>query len=175
MLWKIILHFDIFLQKYAEGHSIFYDFMGLFFIYYTETQGQIINCCVSVIVAVLIGISFWRMAATSYLSIGSTMKTFVLIEVLHILGIVLALGLPLLMAVMFDAGDRSMTWFSQKWLVFGLYVCPSLIGLCLPTLLYLSFNKNVCIFMIWLHFHNRKCVIVSSHLRINCENHSKFK
>ncbi|XP_005177924.1 endoplasmic reticulum metallopeptidase 1 isoform X1 [Musca domestica] len=129
-------------DKYAEGHSIFYDFMGLFFIYYTETQGQIINCCVSVIVVVLIGISFWRMAATSYLSIGSTMKTFVLIEVLHILGIVLALGLPLLMAVMFDAGDRSMTWFSQKWLVFGLYVCPSLIGLCLPTLLYLSFNKN---------------------------------
>lgn len=83
------------------------------------------------------------MAAISYVSIGNIMKTFALIQILHIVGIVLAIGLPILMAVMFDAGDSSMTWFTQKWLTFGLYICPSLIGLCVPTLLYLSFNRNV--------------------------------
>ncbi|XP_013111709.2 endoplasmic reticulum metallopeptidase 1 [Stomoxys calcitrans] len=129
-------------EKYAEGHSVFYDFMGLFFIYYTETVGQIINTCVSVVVLICIGVSIWRMAAVSYISIGKVMRTFALLLILHICGLALAIGLPLLMAVMFDAGDRSLTWFSHKWLTFGLYICPSLIGMCLPSLLYLSFNRN---------------------------------
>ncbi|XP_075168829.1 endoplasmic reticulum metallopeptidase 1-like isoform X2 [Haematobia irritans] len=129
-------------EKYSEGHSVFYDFLGLFFVFYTETEGQIINTCVSLIVIISVGVSIWRMAAISFISLGKIMRTFALINVLHICGLLLAIGLPLLMSVMFDAGDRSMTWFSHKWLTFGLYICPSLIGMCLPSLLYLSFNRN---------------------------------
>lgn len=131
------------LQKYSEGHSVFYDFLGLFFVYYTETQGIIINVCVAVAVIAAICVSLWRMAALSYLSIGSILKTFSLILILHIVGLALAVGLPILLAVIFDSGDRSMTWFTHKWLVFGLYICPTLIGLSLPSLMYLRFTRNV--------------------------------
>ncbi|XP_065367016.1 endoplasmic reticulum metallopeptidase 1-like [Calliphora vicina] len=129
-------------QKHAEGHSVFYDFLGLFFVNYTETQGKIINTCVSLIVLIAVGVSLWLMAASSFISIGRLLRTYAFILILHIVGLVLALGLPILMALMFDGGDRSMTWFTSKWLVFGLYICPSLFGLALPSLLYISFSRN---------------------------------
>lgn len=131
------------MQKYSEGHSVFYDFMGLFFVYYTEATGKIINTCVSVAVLVAVGGSLWRMAATSYISIGKILKTYGLILILHLVGLVLALGLPILLAVILDSADRSMTWFTSRWLLFGLYICPALFGLALPSVLYLSFNRNV--------------------------------
>ena len=133
------------LQKYAEGHSVFYDFLGLFIIYYTETVAQIMNACVSVIVIIAIGVSLWRMAAISYISIGNILKTYGLIIVLHIVGLVLAVGLPLALAAIFDSGDQSMSWFTSKWLVIGLYMCPTLFGLAVPSLLYLSFSRNVSV------------------------------
>lgn len=131
------------MQQHAKGHTVFYDFIGLFFVYYTETAGMIINICLAVLGIVVVGISLWRIAASSHMSIANVLRVFGLIFLLHFIGFILAFGLPILMAVLFDSGDRSMTWFTNKWLVIGLYIAPSLFGLCMPTLLYLSFNRNV--------------------------------
>ncbi|KAH8285616.1 hypothetical protein KR054_011701, partial [Drosophila jambulina] len=126
-----------------EGHAIFFDFLGLFFVYYTETTGIIMNCCIAVISLVLVGCSLWRMARQSEkVSLAKISLCFLIILGLHVVGVLLCFGLPLLMAVLFDAGDRSMTYYSSNWLVFGLFICPAIIGLALPLTLYFTLKPN---------------------------------
>ncbi|XP_053965331.1 endoplasmic reticulum metallopeptidase 1-like isoform X1 [Anastrepha ludens] len=127
---------------YAEGNAVFYDFLGFFAIYYTEAAGKIINTSVSVVALVLVVISMCHIGANSFMSIGHILRLFALIFVLHLLGWILAIVLPLLIAVIFDKFNYSMTWFTSKWLILGLYACPTLFGLCTPTLLYLSLSRN---------------------------------
>jgi len=62
---------------------------------------------------------------------------------LHVVGFLMCICLPLLMAVLFDAGGRSLTYFSSIWLVFGLYVFPAVIGLVLPLTLYYTLRPSV--------------------------------
>lgn len=131
------------MQAHSEGHAVFFDFLGLFFVFYTETIGIVLNCCIAAVSLLLVCVSLWRMARVSEQSLCQVALWFAIILGLHVLGVVLSLGLPLLMAVMFDAGDRSLTYFTNTWLMIGLYICPAIIGLSLPTTLYYSFRKNV--------------------------------
>ncbi|KAH8400959.1 hypothetical protein KR009_002178, partial [Drosophila setifemur] len=127
-----------------EGHAVFFDYLGLFFIYYTETTGIILNCVIGVFSLVLVGVSVWRMSRQSdEVSLKQISIWFVIILGLHVVGFLLCICLPLLMAVMFDAGDRSLTYFTHNWLVFGLYICPAVIGLVLPLTLYYTLKPNV--------------------------------
>ncbi|BFG04134.1 endoplasmic reticulum metallopeptidase 1-like [Drosophila madeirensis] len=129
-------------EEHDEGHAVFFDFLGLFFVYYTETTGIILNCVIAVFSLVLVGVSLWRMARISDVTAGQMSIWFGIILGLHVVGFLLCLGLPLLMAVMFDAGDRSLTYFSNNWLVIGLYICPAVIGLVLPLTLYYTLKPN---------------------------------
>ncbi|XP_017039094.1 endoplasmic reticulum metallopeptidase 1-like [Drosophila ficusphila] len=130
-------------EKTGDGYAIFFDFLGLFFVYYTETTGIILNCVIGVISLILVGFSLWRMTRQSEkVSIGQISIWFLIILGLNVLGAVLCLCLPLLMAVLFDAGDRTLTYFTSNWLVFGLYIFPAFIGLVLPLTLYYTLKPN---------------------------------
>ncbi|KAH8401891.1 hypothetical protein KR009_008526, partial [Drosophila setifemur] len=129
-------------EEHSEGHAVYFDFLGLFFVYYTETTGIILNCCFAVISLVLVGCSLLRMARETEESVGQISLWFSIILGLHVLGIILSLGLPLLMAVLYDAGNRSMTYFSNNYLVIGLYVVPAIIGQVLPLALYYTIKPN---------------------------------
>ncbi|SPP74188.1 endoplasmic reticulum metallopeptidase 1-like [Drosophila guanche] len=129
-------------EEHSEGHSVFFDFLGLFFVYYTETTGIILNCVIAVFSLVLVGVSLWRMARFSEVTAGQISLWFAIILGLHVVGFLLSLGLPLLMGVLFDAGDRSLTYFSNNWLVIGLYICPAMIGQVLPLSLYYTLKPN---------------------------------
>lgn len=122
---------------------MFFDFLGLFIVCYSETTGKILNCCIAVVSLVLVGISLWRMARVSELPLGHISLLFATILALHVLGVLFSVGLPLLMGVLFDAGNGSLTYFTHTWLMIGLYICPAIIGLSLPTTLYYSLRKNV--------------------------------
>lgn len=111
--------------------------------YYTETTGIILNCCIAVVSLILVGCSLLRMARESNASLGQISIWFTIILGLHVVGMLLSLGLPLLMAVMYDAGDRSLTYFSNNWLVIGLFVVPAIIGQVLPLTLYYTLKPNV--------------------------------
>lgn len=63
--------------------------------------------------------------------------------VLQIIAFALGLGLPILVAYYFDSLGLSLTYYSNYSLLIGLYVCPSLIGLSLPIMLYYLMNQNV--------------------------------
>lgn len=130
-------------QAHAEGHSVFFDFLGLFFVYYVESTGIALNISFAIGGLVMVCVSLWRMSRTTVLSVGDVAVAFGILFLLEIAAFLLALGLPILMAVMYDAGGRSLTYLSSSWLVVGLYICPSLIGLALPVTLYFTLLPRV--------------------------------
>ncbi|XP_030383248.1 endoplasmic reticulum metallopeptidase 1-like [Scaptodrosophila lebanonensis] len=150
-------------EEHSEGHSVFFDFLGLFFVYYSKTTGTALNCSIGVLGLVLVCVSLWRIGRVSDVSLPQVSIWFGIILALNVLGTILCLGLPLLMAVMYDAGDRSLTYFTSTWLMIGLYIIPAIIGLSLPTTLFYSFKRNENIshdyhLQMSLHAH---CVIMA--------------
>lgn len=122
---------------------MFFDFLGLFFVYYVESTGIALNLSFAIGGLVMVCVSLWRMSRTTVLSVGDVAAAFSILFLLEIVAFLLALGLPILMAVMFDAGNRSLTYLSNSWLVIGLYICPSLFGLALPFTLYFALFPRV--------------------------------
>ncbi|EDV36213.1 uncharacterized protein Dana_GF12846 [Drosophila ananassae] len=129
-------------EENSGGHAVFFDFLGLFFVYYTEATGFILNCSLAGISFILVGFSLRRMAIKSELSLGRIWIWFLIILGLHLVGCLLCIALPLLMAVLYDVTDRTLTYYSNNWLVIGLYICPAIIGLVLPSTLYHTFKPN---------------------------------
>ncbi|KAH8386241.1 hypothetical protein KR200_007728, partial [Drosophila serrata] len=129
-------------EAHSEGHSVFFDYLGLFFVYYTESTGVALNISFSLGAILLVCLSLWRMASMTDRSVGTYSRAFGMQFLLAILGFLLALGFPLLMSVFYDAGNRTMTYFSNSWLVIGLFIVPSVIGLVLPSTFYLSLRPS---------------------------------
>ncbi|EDW01016.1 endoplasmic reticulum metallopeptidase 1 [Drosophila grimshawi] len=129
-------------EAHSEGHSVFFDFMGLFFVYYLESTGIAVNICIALAGIILVCVSLWRMTRTTDVKMGSIAGAFGVMVGLELVAFVLALGLPLLMAVFYDAGNRTLTYFTNSWLVIGLFICPSIIGLLLPFTLYYTFRPS---------------------------------
>lgn len=57
----------------------------------------------------------------SYLRIFAEFGIILLIQ---IVSIALSVGVIFALAVIYDAANRSMSWYSSTWLLFGLYFCP---------------------------------------------------
>ncbi|XP_017147220.1 endoplasmic reticulum metallopeptidase 1 isoform X2 [Drosophila miranda] len=129
-------------EPYSEGHSVFFDFIGLFFVFYKESTGVVLNICFSIGAMLLVCLSLWRMRKVSGHAVGTFAGAFGVQFLLALAGVVLALALPLIMCVLYDAGDRTLTYFSNSWLVIGLFICPSVIGLILPLTLYLTLRPS---------------------------------
>ncbi|EDX06746.1 GD10863 [Drosophila simulans] len=147
----------------STGHAVFFDFLGLFFVTYTEKTGIILNYCFAVASVLLVGCSLWKMSCVSEVSAGRISILFASHLGLHLAGCLLCIGLPLLMSVLYDVSDRTMTYYSNNWLVIGLYICPAIIGLVLPSSLYHSFKSDDKIshpyqMYVGLHAH---CVVLS--------------
>lgn len=122
---------------------MFFDFLGLFFVSYTGKTATILNYGISVAVFLLTFISIWRMSAVSSLSVCPIVQRLIVLMVLQIIAFALGLGLPILVAYYFDSLGLSLTYYSNYSLLIGLYVCPSLIGLSLPIMLYYLMNQSV--------------------------------
>ncbi|XP_034130769.1 endoplasmic reticulum metallopeptidase 1 isoform X1 [Drosophila guanche] len=129
-------------EAHAAGHAIFFDVLGLYFISYSQLTGVILNYVVAVATISLIFVSLWRTAKVSSVSSGHVVCWFVLILVLQFIGLLLGLGLPVLVAFLFDKYGLSLSYFATPPLMIGLYVCPSLLGLSLPSFIYLKLQRS---------------------------------
>lgn len=83
------------------------------------------------------------MSAVATISVCPSVQRLIILVILQILALVLGLGLPILVAYYFDTLGLSLTYYSNYSLLIGLYICPSLIGLSLPIMLYYQMNQNV--------------------------------
>ena len=132
-------------QAYAEGHSVYYDFLGWFLVSYTETTGIIINSITSAFAIILVGLSIFLMAKEAQNNdrdMKAVLITFLQISGVQILSNLTAVGLTILIAVIVDAMGLTLSWYSQEWLIFGLYFCPMFLAISLIPALYIQKTKD---------------------------------
>ncbi|XP_037716788.1 endoplasmic reticulum metallopeptidase 1 [Drosophila subpulchrella] len=127
---------------HSEGHNIFYDFLGWFMIFYTETTSIIVNVVVTLLALLGIGISLYFMSVRSGCSWKGVLLRFSITIAVQFISLLLALGLALLVAVFMDGVNRSMSWFTSSWTIFGLYLTPIIFGLSILPALYLEKTKR---------------------------------
>lgn len=135
-------------QAHKSGKAVYFDFLGIYFIHYSESTGIIINFGISGIALLLVILSMWRMAIVSHVSLCHVLCLFTLILTVQTISFALGLIFPVLVVYWFDDLGHSLTYYSNLLLVVGLYVVPSLIGLCLPTTIYYSLQRNVSLFIL---------------------------
>ncbi|XP_062133874.1 LOW QUALITY PROTEIN: endoplasmic reticulum metallopeptidase 1-like [Drosophila sulfurigaster albostrigata] len=129
-------------SAYKTGHAVFFDFLGLYFFHYSEATGEYLNFGIAGAALVLVFISIWRMSDVSQVTICHLIRWFILVVIIQIIAFALGLALPIVVAYLMDSLGLSLTYYSTPLLVVGLYVCPSLIGLSLPTTIYYTLQRN---------------------------------
>ncbi|XP_060660225.1 endoplasmic reticulum metallopeptidase 1-like [Drosophila nasuta] len=129
-------------NAYRTGHAVFFDFLGLYFFNYTEDTGKILNYSAGVVTLLLILVSACRMSAFSNLSCCQVLQRLIILSVVQIIALVFAMGIPLTIAYVIDNFGLSLSYFSATYLIIGLYICPSLFGLSLPTMIYYQLQQN---------------------------------
>ncbi|XP_064544305.1 endoplasmic reticulum metallopeptidase 1-like [Drosophila montana] len=129
-------------EAHKGGHAVFFDFLGIYFIYYSETTGILLNLSVAGAALIFVFVSIWRIADVSHVSISHVVRWFILVLIIQVISFLLGLALPIVVSYVFENLGLSLTYYSSPLLVIGLYVCPSLIGLSLPTTIYYSLQGN---------------------------------
>ncbi|XP_017024974.1 endoplasmic reticulum metallopeptidase 1 [Drosophila kikkawai] len=124
------------------GNTVFFDILGLYFISYSAENGVKLNYAVAGLTLVLVYVSLLRIAAKSNVSSEQVLGWFVLVLVLQLVAFVLGLALPLAVAYGLDKYGFSLSYYATPSLMVGLFVCPSLLGLALPSYIYLKLQNN---------------------------------
>lgn len=124
-------------------YLIFYDFLGWFMLSYTLNTSIIINVVVCAAAVMAITISLYYMLKKSNLSWLPFMTHCLLTLIIQILSLALAAGIPLLIAYFMDIIGCSMSWFSENWLICGLYFCPAFFALGIFPAIFLESTKKV--------------------------------
>ncbi|XP_055917715.1 endoplasmic reticulum metallopeptidase 1 isoform X1 [Eupeodes corollae] len=158
-------------KEYEDGHVVFYDFFGWFIIFYTQTVSTIINLVVSFAALVAIGTSIFFMIVRSGLGVNDILKRFALVIGLQVVALLLGTALSLLVALFMDAINHSLTWFSQMWLLIGLYFCPMFFGMGIVPAIYCQYKKRDQLslgFRIQMFMHAHCVLLVILTLAITC-------
>uniref|UniRef100_A0A0K8UYI2 FXNA-like protease n=2 Tax=Bactrocera latifrons TaxID=174628 RepID=A0A0K8UYI2_BACLA len=145
------------------GHVIFYDFLGWFILYYTLNTSIIVNSVVCVIAVCAIGVSLFFMSARSGLGWLAVIRRYSLAFAVQLLSLSLGAVFALIIAVFMDGVGRSMTWFSQTWLIFGLYFCPIFFCMAIFPALFLERTKKDLLslgFRIQLFMHSHCLMLI---------------
>ncbi|XP_066259368.1 endoplasmic reticulum metallopeptidase 1-like [Euwallacea similis] len=121
-----------------KGKAVYFDVFGWFFVHYTNFIGQIIN--VSTVMLSLV-VFIYSLLSFKLAFSRPTLK-FLPVATGAILGSwILSVLFVVVLAILLDLLGKTMTWFGQPWLIFGLYVVPVL-GLS-GILLFLTNHENI--------------------------------
>ncbi|KAG4075302.1 hypothetical protein HA402_003093 [Bradysia odoriphaga] len=145
-----------------DGELVFFDFLGWFMISYTATNGIIINVVICFVSCVIILISMRGISIQSNLSAAEAAKELGVITMVQLVSIVVSLGVVLLLAFIYDAAYRSMSWFSNPWMLFGIYVCPMFFCLGMGPTLYIMYQKKPSIHLMYYvqMFLHSQCIFL---------------
>lgn len=148
---------------HVAGHVIFYDFLGWFILFYSLNTSIIVNSVVCVIAVCAIGVSLFFMSARSGLGWLAIIRRYALAFVVQLLSISLGAAIAITIAVFMDGVGRSMTWFSQSWLICGLYFCPIFFCMGIFPALFLERTKKDLLslgFRIQLFMHSHCLMLI---------------
>ncbi|XP_055523743.1 endoplasmic reticulum metallopeptidase 1-like [Wyeomyia smithii] len=125
-------------QNRKHEHTVYFDFLGLFFIFYSADVGLMINLSV---VLLSIIIPFLSLARSTSGTHGREIRSETVIGfVATFLGAVVSGFICFLIGYQVDLMGCSMSWFSSSNLVLGMYCCPALLCQCLVHLVV----GNIC-------------------------------
>uniref|UniRef100_A0A336M4B8 FXNA-like protease n=1 Tax=Culicoides sonorensis TaxID=179676 RepID=A0A336M4B8_CULSO len=128
----------------SESHTkyVFYDFFGLFLIFYTQTVGIAINCCVAGLIILIAFISIYRFKVYEELTYKIIFVEYLKAITIQLLGIGLGIAFVFFMAWLLDTLNRPMTWYSNTWLLFGIYFLEIFLIFAMTSSAYVKFRKN---------------------------------
>ena len=111
-------------QESDKGSIVFFDLLGLCLIYYPETLGIFIN-----ITVIVISVGLTLQKAKYSFQYGVTPGVFLrqlgVTLLWQITGCVASFAVVTFVAVFLDASGTSMSWYSKPWLIFFLYMVPT--------------------------------------------------
>ncbi|KAH8316553.1 hypothetical protein KR067_010072 [Drosophila pandora] len=128
-------------SKYAEGHTIYFDVMGWFLVFYTETEGVIFNVIVSLTAIGICGFAFKLMSVTSGIKLEKILKRVLHTFFVNLLSVLVSAILPVLLGLFMDAVHLPMSWFSNSWLILGLYFTTFFFGFAIVPAMYFHWTK----------------------------------
>ncbi|KMY95074.1 endoplasmic reticulum metallopeptidase 1 isoform X1 [Drosophila simulans] len=128
--------------KYAKGHTIYFDVMGWFLVFYTETEGVILNVIVSLISIGICGYAIKLISVNSGIKLEKILKKVGHTLLVQILSVVVGAILPVLLGLFMDAVHLPLSWFSNSWLILGLYFTTFFFGLAIVPAMYFHWTKQ---------------------------------
>ncbi|KAJ9584785.1 hypothetical protein L9F63_020873 [Diploptera punctata] len=124
-------------KDYAEGKCIYFDIMGIYFVRYSELAGTILNL-ILVLISAYTSVKNLLIVKKGIAN-AELWKLFILACGVPVLGWIIAFLSVLITAVLLDAFNSSMSWFTRPSLILFLYYCPVLVScMILPIL----FNRH---------------------------------
>lgn len=129
-------------SEYYDDNVVFYDVLGWTMLYYTQKEAVLINLLVAGIGLLVLACCLKSMSTRSGLTIGETIVEVLISLGCHLVGVCFGVGSVFLLAVIYDAAGRAMSWYSSPWLLFGLYMCPFLVTLALPVVVWVDNYKR---------------------------------
>lgn len=129
-------------EKYSEGHTIFFDVMGSFLVFYSETEGIILNVIVSLAAIIMCGYSFKMMANNAGEKLGKVLNRVMYTFIVQIFAVMAAATLCFFMGIFMDLIHLPMAWFTNSWLILGLYFCPLFFGFAMVPAIYFHFTQD---------------------------------
>ncbi|XP_019554040.3 endoplasmic reticulum metallopeptidase 1 [Aedes albopictus] len=122
------------------SNTVFFDFLGLFFVKYSMRVATLINATVALL-AVLI--PYLGLSAAAGNQANKAIRTEALYGFSSVLlGALLSVTTCAAIARQLEALDRVMTWYSNTWLILGIYCAPALASHCLMQMFFNAFFKN---------------------------------
>jgi len=114
-------------QAYGQGGVVFFDFLGLFVIHYSEWVGVLINLVV-VTVSISITMNKIQHSYNYGVSRGVFLRQLGYTFLVQVCGCVASFMAVTLLSVFMDAFGRPMSWYSQPWLICPLYMAPTVMS-----------------------------------------------
>ncbi|KAM8714026.1 hypothetical protein ACLKA7_014220 [Drosophila subpalustris] len=130
-------------DAHAEGHAVFFDYLGWFMVVYTESASIAINTVVSVAALISIAISIYFMTRDAGADAPkAVLLRFGVIFLVQLAAVIIAWALTILVAVFMHAVGLSESWYYGVWMTFGLYFCTMFFGLGLLPAFYIGRTKE---------------------------------
>ncbi|XP_060528261.1 endoplasmic reticulum metallopeptidase 1-like isoform X2 [Cylas formicarius] len=111
------------LSQSAPGKAVYFDIFTWFLVSYTNSAGVIINVA---IVVLSVGVFVYSIRSIHFGLTKSTCKYIGLVLGATILSWLVAGTSVLIIALVLDLAAKTMSWYGNPWLIFGLYVVPTL-------------------------------------------------
>ncbi|XP_032306435.1 endoplasmic reticulum metallopeptidase 1 [Drosophila ananassae] len=130
-------------EAHAEGHMVYFDFLGWFMLTYTTSVSVAINIVVSVAALLCIGSSLYMMTLDNGADAPkAVIKRFGVIFLVQTGTALVSCGLTLLVAVFMQGVGLAESWYYGKWMTFGLYFCTLYFAMGLLPAFYIQWTKR---------------------------------